>query len=157
MTELGIDYGKGLQLINILRDAGDDLRQGRCYLPESELRMSGVAPEAFARDPVQGEAVAREWRQVAAARLAAGIEYACSIRPVRVRFATALTALIGARTLALLRDAGPASFARKVKVPRAQVRQILMRMLGSLASPKAIRQTFAELSAPTGNNFAASG
>src|SRR4029077_10064780 len=34
MLELGKRYGKGLQLINILRDAGADLRAGRCYFPK---------------------------------------------------------------------------------------------------------------------------
>src|SRR6266699_2630233 len=31
MSALGDEYGKALQLINILRDAGSDLRAGRCY------------------------------------------------------------------------------------------------------------------------------
>ncbi|MDP9099316.1 MAG: squalene/phytoene synthase family protein, partial [Verrucomicrobiota bacterium] len=33
LRELGVRYGQGLQLVNILRDAGDDLRHGRCYFP----------------------------------------------------------------------------------------------------------------------------
>src|ERR1700738_3822734 len=33
MLKLGKRYGMGLQLINILRDAGADLRGGRCYFP----------------------------------------------------------------------------------------------------------------------------
>ena len=33
-------YGKGLQLINILRDAGSDFRNGRCYFPKGELRRN---------------------------------------------------------------------------------------------------------------------
>src|SRR5204862_335609 len=38
LEQLGVSYGKGLQLVNILRDAPADLRSGRCYLPEDELR-----------------------------------------------------------------------------------------------------------------------
>ena len=38
MRTLGRAYGKGLQLINILRDAGSDFRNGRCYFPEEELK-----------------------------------------------------------------------------------------------------------------------
>jgi farnesyl-diphosphate farnesyltransferase len=37
MLALGRRYGMGLQLINVLRDAGTDLRAGRCYFPEDEL------------------------------------------------------------------------------------------------------------------------
>ena len=38
----GSRYGQGLQLINILRDAGTDLRHGRCYLPADELQALGI-------------------------------------------------------------------------------------------------------------------
>ena len=37
MTRLGIEYGKGLQLINVLRDRGADFRNGRGYLPAEEI------------------------------------------------------------------------------------------------------------------------
>ena len=35
MAELGEDYGKGLQLLNILRDFPEDITSGRCYFPGS--------------------------------------------------------------------------------------------------------------------------
>src|SRR5438445_13558859 len=43
----GVRFGKGLQLVNILRDLPVDLRQGRCYLPEVQLRRSGLTPGAL--------------------------------------------------------------------------------------------------------------
>lgn len=36
MIQTGIRYGKGLQLVNILRDIFKDARLGRCYLPAVE-------------------------------------------------------------------------------------------------------------------------
>ena len=33
----GIRFGKGLQMINILRDIPEDLRFGRCYIPSEAL------------------------------------------------------------------------------------------------------------------------
>ncbi len=36
MKKLGIDYGKGLQLINILRDRAADEKNGRLYFPAAE-------------------------------------------------------------------------------------------------------------------------
>src|SRR5262249_37401680 len=39
-----IDFGKGLQLVNILRDLPSDLRKGRCYLPEEALSKVQLAP-----------------------------------------------------------------------------------------------------------------
>ncbi|PYK59246.1 MAG: farnesyl-diphosphate farnesyltransferase, partial [Verrucomicrobia bacterium] len=40
----GVRFGKGLQLVNILRDLPRDLRQGRCYLPADRLWAIGLAP-----------------------------------------------------------------------------------------------------------------
>jgi farnesyl-diphosphate farnesyltransferase len=116
MLALGVQYGKGLQLINILRDAGSDLREGRCYLPADELDLLGLTPEQILNNPERAEPVMKPWRDKAERAMTAGLDYVCAIRPWRVRLATALPALIGARTLSLLRAAGPEVFARKVKV-----------------------------------------
>ncbi len=42
---LGINFGKALQLTNILRDLPSDLRIGRCYLPDYELILQGLKPD----------------------------------------------------------------------------------------------------------------
>ena len=34
--------GKVLQLVNILKDLPEDIRNGRCYLPMDELRRVGI-------------------------------------------------------------------------------------------------------------------
>lgn len=146
MLELGVKYGKGLQLINVLRDAGSDLKAGRCYLPEDELRSLGLTPEDILANPGRAEPVIRRWREQAESAMAAGLDYACSIRSRRVRFATALPALIGARTLALLRGAGARIFERQVKVPRVEVRRLMSSIATRLASPKSLRETFRRLS-----------
>jgi farnesyl-diphosphate farnesyltransferase len=146
MLALGVQYGKGLQLINILRDAGSDLREGRCYLPAEELDLLGLAPDQVSTNHGRAEPVMQHWREKAERDLAAGLEYACAIRPWRVRLATALPALIGARTLSLLRAAGPEVFAHKVKVARAEVREIVLSAALKLASPHSLRKTFHRLS-----------
>jgi farnesyl-diphosphate farnesyltransferase len=143
MRELGVRYGQGLQLINILRDAGDDLRHGRCYFPADELQALGVTPGEVLRQPARVGPVINRLRYQARQGLEAGIEYACAIRNRRIRFATALPALIGARTLALLRDGGPAIFERRVKVPRREVRKMIL--ASALASPQSLRRTFEKL------------
>jgi farnesyl-diphosphate farnesyltransferase len=146
MLALGVQYGKGLQLINILRDAGSDLREGRCYLPAEELDLLGLAPDQVLADHGRAEPVMEHWREKAGRDLAAGLEYACAIRSWRVRLATALPALIGARTLSLLRAAGSEVFGHKVKVTRAEVRAILFSITLKLASPHSLRKTFHRLS-----------
>ena len=135
MLSLGIRYGKALQLVNILRDVGADLRNGRCYLPAEQLHSLGLSPDAIAAAPAAIEPLLRTWQETAADGLQAGLDYACAIRPWRIRLATALPALVGARTLALLRAAGPAAVTSRIKVPRAEVRRILVATIASLASP----------------------
>lgn len=140
MRELGARYGQGLQLINILRDAGHDLRNGRCYFPAEELDSLGVAPRQILSDPARIEPVLNRWRAKADRGIEAGIDYACAIRGRRVRFATALPALIGARTLALLREAGPEALRKRIKIPRGEVRGMIAST--AIASPGALRKRF---------------
>ncbi|MFL6531562.1 MAG: phytoene/squalene synthase family protein [Chthoniobacterales bacterium] len=142
MVSLGVSYGKSLQLINILRDVGADLAAGRCYLPAEEIRSSGIEPHELREHAAYVRPILDRWRERAEQGIAAGIEYSCAIKPWRVRLATVLPALIGARTLALLRDAGADVFDEKIKIPRAEVRVILLKMLATGASRSAIQSTF---------------
>jgi len=134
MNDLGVAYGKGLQLINVLRDRSADLRAGREYLPGEELAAAPVE-KVFAR-----------WLDSAEEKISAGIDYCCALTNWRVRFATALPALIGARTIALLRAAGPG--AGRVKVPRNEIRHILLVALPAVVSPARLRALFRRLRAP---------
>lgn len=143
MSALGARYGQGLQLVNILRDAGNDLRHGRCYFPADELSSLGVSADEILRDPARVFPLVEEWRKKAERGVEAGMEYAGAIRNRRVRFATALPALIGARTLALLRDAGADALIRRVKVPRSEVRKMITAT--ALASRRSLQATFSRL------------
>ncbi len=145
MIELAVRYGKGLQLINILRDAGADLRAGRCYLPNEELALLGLEPEGILRESEKFMSIFRRWLAQAQSGIDAGIEYSCAIRNWRARFATALPALIGARTLALLRESGESALEKKVKVERREIRAIISSVIGRLASRDASRKLFQRL------------
>lgn len=134
MIDLGIAYGEGLQLINVLRDRGADRRAGRAYLPAQELATRPEA-EVFAR-----------WLETAERKISAGIDYCSALTNWRIRFATALPALIGARTIALLRAADLEE--EGVKVPRNEVRRILLAGLPAAASPARLRALFGRLLAP---------
>ena len=137
MSELGIEYGKGLQLVNVLRDSGADAKSGRGYLPADELAAAPTA-EVFAR-----------WLDRAEEKLSAGIDYCSALMNWRMRFATALPALIGARTLALLRQAGIESQSRKIKVARNTVWRIFAAGLAAAASAPALRTLFQRLLEPS--------
>src|SRR5438093_1595764 len=45
LCALGVRFGKGLQMTNILRDLGKDLSVGRCYLPREQLEQLEVGVE----------------------------------------------------------------------------------------------------------------
>ncbi len=145
MRTLGRAYGKGLQLINILRDAGSDFRNGRCYFPKEELNAIGIAPNELISSGNRIAPVLDKWRGRAEKGTAAGIDYCCAIRNARVRFATVIPALIGARTLALLREAGIDALQRSIKVPRNEVRSIISSTTLVLASPRILRKKFQSL------------
>jgi len=131
MTKLGIAYGKGLQLINVLRDRDADRQAGRSYLPAQELATASEA-EVFAR-----------WLEAAEKQIGAGVDYCAALMNWRVRFATVLPALIGARTIALLRTAERGG--ERIKVPRKMVWRIVLAALLATASPVALRALFARL------------
>lgn len=118
LEAMGERFGRGLQLINILRDLPGDLEQGRCYLP--------VEPEP---DAILVEAA--RWRQVARQRMEDGLDYARRMRGWRLRTAVALPARLGIETLDLLDAADWSALAAGVKVDRATVRRCLWGSLGT--------------------------
>src|SRR4030095_16789843 len=126
MLALGKRYGMALQLINVLRDAGSDLRAGRCYFPEHELSAVRLTPSQILSEPDRFQPIYRTWLENAKAGLTSAMEYSRAIKNRRVRAATVLPALIGARTLALLNAAGPMALQHTVKVPRHAVRAMIL-------------------------------
>ena len=142
MLELGRHYGMGLQLVNILRDAGSDLRAGRCYFPEQELAAVRMSPTDILREPERFQTIYRKWIDKAQRGLESGVQYSNAIRHRRVRAASALPALIGARTIALLRNAGVTALHREIKVPRNEVRSIISSLVMKFASRKQIESMF---------------
>lgn len=48
--QYAVDLGVALQLTNILRDVPEDLRRGRVYIPQEDLRRHGCSEEDLARE-----------------------------------------------------------------------------------------------------------
>ena len=105
MKRLGINFGKGLQLVNILRDRRADAQIGRRYL----------LPEQFAPNLSR----AREY-------LADAGRYTGSIKNRRLRAACALPLLLAFETLDLVERQPDAP---RVKVTRGRVWWLLARSL----------------------------
>src|SRR5262245_8963676 len=142
MLALGTRYGMALQLINVLRDAGSDLRAGRCYFPEHELNAAHLTPSQILSEPEGFQPIYRTWLEKAKAGLVSGMEYSRAINSRRVRAATVLPALIGTRPLALLDASGLAAMQRDVTIPRRQVRQMIWSLAITFASHNRITNMF---------------
>src|SRR5437763_9252583 len=142
MLALGKRYGMALQLINVLRDAGSDLRAGRCYFPEHELTAAHLIPSQILCEPERFQPIYRTWLDNARTGLTPGMEYSRAIKNRRVRAATVLPALIGVRSLSLLEASGPAALQRTVKVPRAEVRTMIASLGLTLVSRRRIDAMF---------------
>ena len=142
MLALGKRYGMGLQLINVLRDAGSDLRARRCYFPEQELSIAHLTPSQILSESTRFQPIYRTWLEKAKAGLMSGMEYSGAIKNRRVRAATVLPALIGMRTLALLDAAGPEALQRTVKVSRREVRAMILSLALTMASRRKMEMMF---------------
>jgi farnesyl-diphosphate farnesyltransferase len=131
LTRKGVRFGKGLQLVNILRDLAQDLRKGRCYVPAPSLMAAGLAPKDLLSAPNEARfrPVCDKLLSVAASHLAAGWEYTGLLPKgqVRLRLACAWPALIGARTLRKLRHENILDSTRRVKIGRPEVRSLILR------------------------------
>jgi farnesyl-diphosphate farnesyltransferase len=144
--ELGVRFGKGLQLVNILRDLPGDLRKGRCYLPADKLAESGLAPADLLQPSNERKfrPLYDHYLDLAEAHLAAGWHYTNLIdfRHLRVRLACAWPILIGVETIRRLRAANVLDPARRVKVSRSELRGIVARSMLRYAWPPAWRRLF---------------
>jgi len=141
----GVRFGKGLQLVNILRDLPKDWQQGRCYIPTELLGRCGLGPADLLRvgSMQQFRPVYDALLDRAAGHLSAGWAYTNALPSGqwRVRFACALPILLGVRTIELLRTARVLDATQRVKVSRAEVNDLMLRILLHLPFPA----LFAEL------------
>lgn len=132
----GIRFGKGLQLVNILRDIPRDLRQGRCYLPLDQLKAAGLEPHDLLSPANEGRcrSIYNAHLKTAENYLASGWNYTISLPrgQIRVRLACAWPILIGQKTVQKLHRENPLDPERRIKVSRSEIRSILLRSIALL-------------------------
>jgi farnesyl-diphosphate farnesyltransferase len=135
----GIRFGKGLQLVNILRDLPMDLKNGRCYLPLEKLEASKLLPATLLSPVNEAKFLPLFHAHLdqAEAHLASGWRYTNTLPfwQIRLRLACAWPVLIGVRTIEKLRAANVAGLQQRVKVPRGEVRGIIFHSLAVCAFP----------------------
>ena len=116
MMKWGQDYGRSLQLINILRDVPEDLENGRCYLPVATTR------EELLRER-------QRWIQEAKRGLDQAVRYSEALNGKRMRFGTVLPAMIGRETLDRLERSTWEEWEAGVKVSRKEVYAMMARAI----------------------------
>jgi farnesyl-diphosphate farnesyltransferase len=141
-----VRFGKGLQLVNILRDLPKDLRQGRCYLPQDQLSKHDLKPQdlLIADSMDRFRPLYQRYLKQAEDHLLAGWHYAAMLpfRCVRVRLACAWPILIGVRTIGLLRQCNILDNRQRIKLSRSDIRRLIFQSIVRYPSPKAWNRLF---------------
>jgi farnesyl-diphosphate farnesyltransferase len=126
----GVRLGKALQMVNVIRDAPADLRDGRCYVPRRLLAAHGLQPadllEAAGRR--RARSVFDALMASALAHVDAAFPYVLAIprREVRLRLAALWPLWIGLSTLARLRASpDPLDPIAPIKISRQEVYEIV--------------------------------
>ncbi len=139
LRDLAVRFGKGLQMVNVLRDVPADLGRGRCYIPEDDLAAHGLDADALRSRHEARRAILPlydELLDVAVGHVRAGFDYidALPLGAPRLRAVCALPLAIAAATLGLLRRArNPLDPSSPRKITRRRVKSLLVGAL--LRSP----------------------
>jgi farnesyl-diphosphate farnesyltransferase len=138
MSEVGVRFGKGLQLTNIVKDIAHDLQKGRCYIPEVMLAEAGLKPQDLLDQknlprfrPVLGKLI-----RMATEHLDQGWLYTMSIPryETRLRLSCMWPILSAGESLKLVMNSPDLlNPAVKVKIPRSKVYQIMALTTGTFA------------------------
>jgi farnesyl-diphosphate farnesyltransferase len=138
MSEVGVRFGKGLQLTNIVKDIAHDLQKGRCYVPTSMLAEAGLT----ARDLLDQQNRARfqpvlsKLVRIAVDHLDQGWLYTMSIprSETRLRLSCMWPILSAGESLKLVMHSPDLlNPTIKVKIPRSKVYQIMALTTGTFA------------------------
>lgn len=115
LEKIGKEFGIGLQLVNILRDLPEDIKQGREYIP------GGLTLEEVRNS---------KWVLKAQAAMAQGLYYSDVMESRSTRLAVYLPAVLGEETLLKLKQCENNQWEQGIKVGRSTVyREILAGLL----------------------------
>ncbi len=144
-----VRFGKGLQLVNILRDLPRDLRQGRCYIPEDRLSQYGLKPRDLLEETIIGRfrPLFDEYLRLAEEHLAAGWRYTVALpfRHARVRLACCWPILIGMKTLEKLSRENVLDLRFRIRASRSDIRRLILQSVVLYPSAKAWKGMFSPL------------
>ena len=142
--EKGIRFGKALQMINILRDIPEDLRFGRCYIPEQSLKEHNLKPEDLLDDTNIDtfRPLYDSFLDLTSEHLDAAVEYIRMIpeKQLRLKASCMLPVLIGQRTVTLLRTGNILNSEERIKVARKEIKSYARKLLLALILPGGVKR-----------------
>ena len=142
--EKGIQFGKALQMINILRDIPEDLRFGRCYIPSEALSEHGLEPEDLLGDSnlEAFRPLYDSYLDLTNAHLEAATDYIRMLpdKQFRLKASCMLPVLIGQRTVTLLRTGNILDSDERIKVTRDEIKSYARKLLRALIIPGGVRR-----------------
>ena len=144
MLQRGVRFGKALQMTNVLRDCGKDLRIGRCYLPVTLLDRFGLTPQdlLLPSNSRRAQPLLFELIRMTLDHFREAVEYTLAIPAfsIRLRLACLWPVVIGLETLLLLVDNDEWLDPGKVsKIRRNKVYQVIAGSVPLVASNTLVR------------------
>ncbi len=146
MTEWGAEFGKGLQLINILRDVGEDIQDGRCYLPEEEWHALNLTLEGVQQKHARLRPLWEAWLKRCRQYLTSGLAYVQHVNDGKLRYATALPLMIGIKTVVKMEKADWEQVLKGVKVSRMEIAMLLAETALACRTPEGVGRLYQKLS-----------
>ncbi len=142
-----IDLGIAMQLTNILRDVGDDLRLGRIYLPQDEMEEFGYTPDDLAARRINDP-----FRRLMAAQAKRARDYYASAEPgiamlnPRGAYSVKIASDVYRQILAVIERNHYQVFERRAVVPSVQKYWLTLRSMALPVARHAAGSAFSRLS-----------
>lgn len=147
-------FGLGLQKVNILKDTGDDVRRGWCFIPQELLAREGLASTDFLEES-KGPALYRACLPVlqsAADHLERSWRY-LSRMPLEereIRLFLGYSLFFAAKTLALVAEEPSRLWSQdeKLKISRLEVASVVAGVQLAVGSPEKLEALWRKTAAP---------
>jgi farnesyl-diphosphate farnesyltransferase len=150
LCDLGIRFGKGLQMTNVLKDLGRDLHHGRCYVPQTCLRAFQLNVQELLRpetlEKLRPLLDALTWYTLD--HLDGARHYILSLprRTIRLRLSCMWPLLFALQTLAVIRRSELVLQPQaRIKISRLAVYRTMLCSLACLVSPRVFTWYYARL------------
>jgi farnesyl-diphosphate farnesyltransferase len=148
LCALGIRFGQGLQMTNILKDIGKDLAIGRCYLPREQLEQLEIEPQELTNPAILQRLrpliIQLTWHTLA--HLDQACQYVLQLprTALRLRLSCMWPLLFAVQTLdSICRSEVLLYPEARVKISRGVVYRTMLRSLWSLIAPNTLVKYYA--------------